>query len=153
MKTFIKYLIFATCALLLIGTTGLARETNLPAEPLVVPLGEPDDLWEMSDLVPGEPGGEVKYSTDEFPETFNDLIARKPETKNVTRMIMGDGLVAENPVNGRLVPAFARSWSLSENGRVYTFHLRDGLKFSDGHPITAEDVAFTLRRTDLQPRG
>jgi len=151
-KTSVKYLIFAICALLLLGTTGLARETNVPSEPLVVPLGEPDEFWEMDDLAPGKPGGEVKYSTEKFPGTFNDLLGREPDTKDVTKMIMGAGLVDENPVNGKLVPAFAKSWSLSDDGRVYTFHLRTGLKFSDGRPLTAEDVAFTYEELVFNPK-
>jgi len=41
------------------------------------------------------------------------------------------------------VPALAESWEVSSDNLTYTFHLREGLKFSDGTPLTAEDVAFT----------
>ena len=42
--------------------------------------------------------------------------------------------------NGEPYPSLAESWSVSDDGRTYTFRLRDGLKFSDGSPLTAEDV-------------
>ncbi|GGH09287.1 ABC transporter substrate-binding protein [Paenibacillus segetis] len=44
---------------------------------------------------------------------------------------------------GLPVPELAESWDVSEDGLTYTFHLRPDLKFSDGSPLTAEDVAFT----------
>jgi oligopeptide transport system substrate-binding protein len=50
----------------------------------------------------------------------------------------------------RPVPAAAASWQVSENGRVYTFRLRPGLRWSDGTPLTAQDFVYALRRA-LQP--
>jgi peptide/nickel transport system substrate-binding protein len=43
-------------------------------------------------------------------------------------------------------PALAESWEISEDGLTYTFTLREGATFSDGSPVTAEDVAFTFNR-------
>ena len=42
--------------------------------------------------------------------------------------------------NGEPYPSLAESWSISDDGRTYTFTLRDGLRFSDGSPLGAEDV-------------
>jgi ABC-type transport system substrate-binding protein len=42
------------------------------------------------------------------------------------------------------VPGLAESWSVSPDNKVYTIKLRPNLTFSDGSPLTAEDVAFTL---------
>ncbi|GGF94924.1 ABC transporter substrate-binding protein [Paenibacillus aceti] len=44
---------------------------------------------------------------------------------------------------GLPVPELAESWDVSDDQLTYTFHLRKDLKFSDGSPMTAEDVAFT----------
>lgn len=44
------------------------------------------------------------------------------------------------------VPCIASSWVISADGAVYTFRLRDGIRFHDGSPLTAEDVAFSLQR-------
>ncbi|MBC7263300.1 MAG: peptide ABC transporter substrate-binding protein [Chloroflexi bacterium] len=45
-----------------------------------------------------------------------------------------------------IVPDLAERWDLSEDGRTYTFHLRQGLRFHDGRPLTADDVKFSLER-------
>lgn len=44
------------------------------------------------------------------------------------------------------VPGLAEKWDISPDGKTYTFHLRDGLKFSDGTPLTADDVVFSWQR-------
>jgi peptide/nickel transport system substrate-binding protein len=46
----------------------------------------------------------------------------------------------------QLIPALAKSWSLSPDGLTYTFALQPGAKFSDGSPVTAGDVKFSLMR-------
>ncbi|MEZ4671298.1 MAG: ABC transporter substrate-binding protein [Anaerolineae bacterium] len=43
-------------------------------------------------------------------------------------------------------PGLAASWEISDDGLVYTFHLREGVKFSSGNPMTAEDVRFSWMR-------
>lgn len=55
-----------------------------------------------------------------------------------------DGLVAINP-SLNVVPALAETWTISRDGLVYTFRLREGVTFHDGSPLSAEDVVFTFR--------
>lgn len=145
------YLVLIAVGLILLGIGASARQGTVPEEPLVVPIGEKNGLWEMSYLSPGETGGSVKFSAERFPETFNNLIADSKPSTDVTRVIMGSGLVAENPVNGRITPALAKSWSVSEDGLTYTFTLREGLRFSDGEPLTAEDIVFTYEELVFNP--
>ena len=47
---------------------------------------------------------------------------------------------------GHIIPAAAKSWDISKDGLVYTFHLRDGLKWSDGKPVTAGDFVYSWLR-------
>ena len=56
-----------------------------------------------------------------------------------------------NRVTDQLQPELAESWKLSDGGRTITFHLRAGLKFSNGAPLTANDVARTFN-TALDPK-
>lgn len=49
---------------------------------------------------------------------------------------------------GNPVADLAKSWEISSDNLTYTYHLREGLKFSDGSPLTADDVAFTLTLLD-----
>ena len=53
------------------------------------------------------------------------------------------------PLRGLLLtPLAAESWTMSEDGLTWTFKLREGLKWSDGEPLTAEDYVFALQRTN-----
>lgn len=56
-----------------------------------------------------------------------------------------DTLVFPN-LDGSIRPHLAESWDVSEDGLIYTFHLRQGVKFHNGDELTAEDVAFTADR-------
>ena len=56
-----------------------------------------------------------------------------------------EGLTRYNP-DGTIAPALAARWDISEDGVVYTFHLREGVRFHDGTEMTAEDVKFSLDR-------
>lgn len=56
-----------------------------------------------------------------------------------------EGLTRFGP-DGEILPALARSWEVSEDGLVYTFHLAGGVAFHDGSAMTAEDVVFSLER-------
>lgn len=60
-----------------------------------------------------------------------------------------EGLVAEDGA-GRLIPGMAERWSLSEDGRTWTFHLRDGLRWSNGEALDAGQIVASFRRA-FQP--
>lgn len=60
-----------------------------------------------------------------------------------------NGLVLYND-KAQIVPDLAQSYSLSPDGLTWTFHLRPGLKFSDGTALTSDDVAYSIDRA-LQP--
>lgn len=57
-----------------------------------------------------------------------------------------EGLVTQGD-GGRIVPVLADSWTVSEDGTVYTFTLRDGVTFHDGAALTAEAVKWSLEKT------
>ena len=57
-----------------------------------------------------------------------------------------DRLIQYDPTLTKFEPMLATSWDASADGLTYTFHLRQGVKFSDGHPFTADDVIFTYNR-------
>jgi peptide/nickel transport system substrate-binding protein len=56
-----------------------------------------------------------------------------------------DALVKPMPGNA-MAPSLAESWSLSKDGLVYEFVLRQGVRFHNGDPLTAEDVKFSFER-------
>ena len=57
--------------------------------------------------------------------------------------------------NGKIQGELAETWEISDDGKTYTFHLRDGVKFSDGTPLTSEAVKMTLEAvvTNLGPQN
>jgi len=55
-----------------------------------------------------------------------------------------DGLLTFDPATQAIVPGLAKSYSISPDGLTYSFVLRDGVKFSDGTPLSADDVVFTF---------
>jgi peptide/nickel transport system substrate-binding protein len=59
---------------------------------------------------------------------------------------LGATLIAADPDTGEPVPYLATSWSVSEDGLVWTFHLRDDVRFHDGTPLTAEEYVWTINR-------
>lgn len=54
-----------------------------------------------------------------------------------------DSLINENGITGELEPGLAESWEISEDGQKITITLREGLKWSDGEPMTADDIIFS----------
>lgn len=57
-----------------------------------------------------------------------------------------EGLVKTADDSSEIEPCLADSWDVSDDGRTYTFHIKDGLKFSDGSDVTAEDWQWTFER-------
>ena len=55
------------------------------------------------------------------------------------------GLTSLDP-GARVIPGAAESWQVSDDGKTYIFHLREGLQWSDGEPLTAADYEFSFRR-------
>ncbi len=87
--------------------------------------------------------------------TFTFRLAGEPETLDWNRahttvetyllMNLMEGLVAFDK-DLSVVPALAKSWTRSEDGRVFTFKLREGVKWSDGAPLKAQDFVFSWKR-------
>ncbi len=73
---------------------------------------------------------------------FNPYFFVNGWDENVTNVIFSRLIDWDS--QGKLVPGLAESWTVSADNKVYTIKLRPNLTFSDGSPLTAEDVAFTL---------
>src|SRR5215813_12148609 len=90
-------------------------------------------------------GGKIIYRVSSPPATFNYLQASDENSLSVAFFLMGGRLIEFDHQNQRYVPGLAESLRRLDDGKTVELTLREGIKFSDGHPITAEDVVFTLR--------
>lgn len=94
----------------------------------------------------GDFGGTLVASTiGEGPKTFNPFNC-KDNTSAIMSGVMYDGLFTTNPITGEVAPKLAKGYTISPDGKVYTVYLREGIKWSDGRPITADDVEFTWNK-------
>jgi peptide/nickel transport system substrate-binding protein len=84
------------------------------------------------------------------PKTFNPVLSGDVTSSSVGAMLF-DGLVRENPITGEIEPALAESWEISDDNLEITYTLRPNLKWSDGHPLTVDDVLFTYNQLYLNP--
>ncbi|MGA8144995.1 MAG: ABC transporter substrate-binding protein [Candidatus Acidiferrales bacterium] len=97
----------------------------------------------VADNAPGQPGGRLVVALRSEPKTLNPVLALDDPSRDVIRCLSGD-LIHISRESLKTEPALAKSWNVSRDGRVYTLHLRQGLRFSDGAPFTADDVVFTF---------
>ncbi len=91
----------------------------------------------------GNRGGRLSMATLSLPKTFNYYLASETSSEDILGQ-MYLGLVQQNAVTLDYEPSLAESWKISNDNMTYTFKLREGLKWSDGQPITADDVVFTF---------
>lgn len=91
-------------------------------------------------------GGNSSQITIGIPQDIEDSLdphkAVAAGTKEVYFNIF-EGLVKPDS-DGNLVPAVASGYKASEDGKVYTFTLREGIKFHDGNPVTVEDIKYSI---------
>jgi peptide/nickel transport system substrate-binding protein len=93
--------------------------------------------------VAGRYGGELRLATSFEPVTLNPFGADDPFVREASALWC-EGLVRVDGGSGEVVPGLAERWEVSGNGTAYTFHIRPGMRWSDGVALTAYDVAFTL---------
>ncbi len=95
----------------------------------------PDTLvmaWQIDDIISLDPAEVFEFTAAEIMgNTYERLVTYDP--KDVSKLT---GEVAE-------------SWKVSEDGKTFTFRIREGKKFASGNPVTAEDAVFSLQRAVL----
>jgi peptide/nickel transport system substrate-binding protein len=93
---------------------------------------------------------ELRFAIAADPRSFDPLHIEESNSE-IVRYLTAGVLVRVNRDTDQPQPELAESWTVTEGGRTLTFHLRDGLKFSDGSTFTTADVARTLTRA-LDPK-
>jgi peptide/nickel transport system substrate-binding protein len=91
---------------------------------------------------------QLALATITDPNTFN--FANKQTFPNIF-LFSYEGLTNENGATGEVEPNLAESWQFSDDNQRVVFKLRPGLKWSDGVPLTADDVVFTFQDVVANP--
>jgi len=92
----------------------------------------------------GTRGGRVVYRVSSPPKTFNYLVANDEPSILTAFFLLNSRLVEFDHTTQTYVPGLAESWTTGPDRLSVDIRLRDGLKFSDGQPLTSSDVAFAL---------
>lgn len=108
---------------------GLPSTTRTTAAPLASSSKTLVVARDLSDGKTMDPGRSYEFSASAVQQNVYD------------ELITYRGSNTDKPV-----PDLATSWTISKNARVFVFHLRHGVRFSTGHPMTAQDVVFSYRR-------
>ncbi len=90
------------------------------------------------------PDGQLRVSSLGSPITLNPLYVRDSFSAEVVSFLF-ESLLKSNKETLEMEPALVYDWEIKEEGRTYLLNFREGLQWSDGEPLTAQDAAFTLR--------
>ena len=120
-----RRLLCATAAATVLVFHGAGALAATPKDTLVV-------AWAMDDIITMDPGEAFEISAGEIMGNAYDRLLRYD---------------VNDP--SKLVADVARSWSVSSDGKTYSFELKPGVKFASGNALSAEDVAFSLQRAVL----
>jgi peptide/nickel transport system substrate-binding protein len=124
------------------GGTGESSEDKSSTESLT----DSTPATESTQVSEGEPvyGGSVVVGIQQDIDSLDPHKATAAGTKEILFNIF-EGLVKADE-NGNLINAVASDYSISDDGLVYTFTIRDNVKFHNGNTVTAEDVKYSLER-------
>jgi peptide/nickel transport system substrate-binding protein len=89
-------------------------------------------------------GGTIREGIVGTPRFINPLIPFSDADRDMVNLIYSGLLKAQT--EGTLIPDLADSYTISPDGKVYTFHIRESASFHDKTPLTADDVIFTVER-------
>ena len=121
---------------LFIRTAAALAVASACALPMSVLAATPKDtlvvVWAIDDIITMDPGEAFEISAGEIMGNSYDRLMRYD---------------VNDP--SKLLPDIAKSWTVSADGKTYSFELKAGLKFASGNALTAEDVAYSLQRAVL----
>jgi peptide/nickel transport system substrate-binding protein len=129
----------AIVALSLVCGCGTPTSKSTARDTLPLPL----DTMTIAVPTPGTHGGRFVIGATGAPKTFNPLVASGSTTSDVTNRIYAS-LTNFDYQTMRDIPQLAKSWEMASDRVTWTYHLRRGAAFSDGHPVTADDVLFSF---------
>ncbi|HBA70338.1 MAG TPA: peptide ABC transporter substrate-binding protein, partial [Lachnospiraceae bacterium] len=130
---------------------GSGDTTSPAAEPAAEEAAPAESSEEASDDAAEAPAAEasdgskiLKVQVGPDPETIDPALNSAVDGGNMLLHAFECLLIVDQ--EGKLAPGQAESWETSEDGLTWTFHLREGLKWSDGSDLTANDFVYSWKR-------
>lgn len=124
---------------LLGGCSAGAKRDGAYVDKLPLPI----DTMLTKMIEPGVYGGRFVFGATAGPKTFNAIMGNETSTTDITQRLFC-ALTDIDYVTQDDIGVLAKSWETTPDGLTTTFHLRRGAAFSDGHPITSDDVKFSF---------
>ncbi len=122
-RAVLPFVAFAVCVVS--AGPGAAEDDNVPA------------------FTPDQMGGTLRRLLSGEPQTLNPIVQKDAYQGIVTGYVF-EGLITRDPDTLEWKPELADRWEVSEDGKTITFHIDSRARFSDGRPVTADDVVFTI---------
>lgn len=130
--------------------SGCEKKTGPAAQEksvITYPLPDPPLV---SECEPGVPGGRLIVSLYGDPKTFNPITGNEQSSEEIYRHLFA-GLLGFDWPSQWVTPGLAESWTNTPDGKTWIFKLRKNLRWSDGEPLTADDVVFTWNDVIYNP--
>lgn len=126
---------------------GCGRQAAPEQAAVNAPLANPPLL---APCAPGISGGRLIVSAFGDPKTFNPITANEQSSDEIIRHLFA-GLVGFDSPSQQVEPGLAYWWTNTPDGKTWTFKLRKNLRWSDGQPLTVDDVVFTWNDVIYNP--
>ncbi|MFN8531371.1 MAG: ABC transporter substrate-binding protein [Anaerolineae bacterium] len=150
----IRALLFALIIIVLSFSVVAAQDTQYSESPMLAERVAAGQLPPVAERLPSTPrvisldGSTIGTYGGDFRDPF---VGDAFWSSQMVFWTFWKGLVSWNPTYTDWVPNIAESVDVSEDARTYTFHLRQGLRWSDGYPFTADDVLFAINDIMANP--
>jgi peptide/nickel transport system substrate-binding protein len=150
MKKFVWSNLILAAAIICLPGCGKKSETA-SSEKTAANYPLPDPPLVDTNCAPGKPGGRFVVAAAWSPKTFNPVTANEMSSEDIIRLLFAS-LVGYDPISQQIQPGLADWWTNSPDGKTWTFKLRKNLRWSDGAPLTADDVVFTWNDVIYNPK-
>jgi peptide/nickel transport system substrate-binding protein len=107
--------------------------------------GEPPEEPMLFAGTPGSYGGNLVMALEGGPSSFNPLLVSGTSSTDITQNFLFAPITNYDPAEWKETPYLTKNFDVSPDGLEYTYYLRKGLRWSDGHPFTADDIVFNFQ--------
>ncbi|MEM8562997.1 MAG: peptide ABC transporter substrate-binding protein, partial [Pseudomonadota bacterium] len=127
------------------STTTAARLSALAGLVLLI-LSSGGCVRGEPNVLAGNRDGIFYFGNSTEPQSLDPHVMSGQPEVNIARALF-EGLVTRNPITMDMDPGVAQRWTISEDGKVYTFYLNPEARWSNGDPVTATDFVWSITRS------